>query len=130
MIFGGEPQGRDADDERFGVEQMQLSTTFWQPPIDALRDSDVPVVVGIGTESTGQLCDRSSRALAAALDLQPTMFPGDHIGFAEQPEPFAAALRDVLVHGQDIARPWDTYATNRGGQAWEAASTAASMRAS
>ncbi len=96
MMFGAEPDGRDAEDERFGVEQMHLSTTFWQPPINALRDGGVPVMVGIGAESAGELCDRSSRALAATLDLEPTMFPGDHIGFADQPDAFAVALRDTL----------------------------------
>lgn len=95
-IFGADPSGQDAEDERFGVEQMHQSTTFWQPPIDALRDSGVRLIVGIGTDSTGQLCDRSSRALAAALALEPTMFPGDHIGFADQPDAFAVALRDTL----------------------------------
>ena len=47
-------------------------------------------MVGIGEESTGQLCDRTSPALAAALGIEPTMFPGDHIGFAEDPDRFAA----------------------------------------
>lgn len=96
MIFGDEPAGRDAEDERFGVEQMHLLTTFWQPPIEALRDGGVAVVVGIGTESAGELCDRSSRALAAALDLEPTMFPGNHIGFTDQPDAFSVTLRHTL----------------------------------
>ncbi len=33
---------------------------------------------------------------AAALGIEPTMFPGDHIGFAEDPEAFAIRLRAVL----------------------------------
>ena len=53
-------------------------------------------MVGIGEESAGQLCDRTSRALAAALGIEPTMFPGGHIGFAEDPDGFAARLRAVL----------------------------------
>jgi hypothetical protein len=55
-------------------------------------------VVGIGEESGGQLCERTSTALAAALGIEPTMFPGGHIGFAENPDGFATRLRAVL-HG-------------------------------
>ncbi|MQA13433.1 MAG: hypothetical protein GEV09_04440 [Pseudonocardiaceae bacterium] len=37
-------------------------------------------------ESAGQICDRTSTALAAALGIEPTMFPGGHIAFAEDPD--------------------------------------------
>ena len=56
-------------------------------------------MVGIGDESTGQLCDRTSSALAAALGIEPTMFPGDHTGFADDPDGFATRLRTVLREG-------------------------------
>ncbi len=41
----------------------------------------------------------STRALAAELGVEPTMFPGDHIGFAEDPAAFATRLRAVLRRG-------------------------------
>ena len=40
--------------------------------------------------------DQTSRALAAELGIEPTMFPGGHTGFAEDPEGFAVRLRSVL----------------------------------
>jgi hypothetical protein len=63
------------------------------PDLAVLRDGGVRIVVGIGEESGGQLCERTSTALAAGLGIEPTRFPGDHIGFVAQPEPFAAVLR-------------------------------------
>lgn len=53
--------------------------------------------VGIGEASAGELCDRAGRALAAELGIAPTMFPGGHIGFAEDPASFAVRLREVLA---------------------------------
>ena len=53
-------------------------------------------MVGIGEASGGQLCDRTSRALATALGTDPVSFPGGHIGFLEDPEGFATRLRAVL----------------------------------
>lgn len=96
MLFGQEPTGRDAQDERYAVERMDLATTFWEPPLATLRTAGVPIAVGIGTDSTGQLCDRTSRALAVALGVEPTPFPGDHVGFAHLPDAFASALRDTI----------------------------------
>lgn len=96
MMFGDDPTGRDAEDERFGIEQMQLATTFWGVPLQTLQAVDVPIAVGIGADSTGQLCDRTSRALARALGLNSTMFPGDHVGFADQPQSFATVVRDTI----------------------------------
>ncbi|WP_372341970.1 hypothetical protein [Nocardia sp. CC227C] len=53
-------------------------------------------MVGIGAESTGQVCDRTSRALAAALRTEPVVFPGDHTGFLADPVGFAGTLRALL----------------------------------
>jgi pimeloyl-ACP methyl ester carboxylesterase len=92
--FGGELTGQAGADERFQFEHMLRGTTQWVPDLPALRDERL--LIGLGEDSTGELCDRTSRALAAALGKEPTMFPGGHIGFAEEPEPFAARLREVL----------------------------------
>ena len=75
---------------------MLRPTTRWQPDLAALRAAGARVVVGIGEASAGQVCDRTSRALAAELGIEPTMFPGGHTGFAEDPEGFAVRLRSVL----------------------------------
>jgi len=83
-------------DEHYQFAHMLRGTARWVPDLDALRSSSARVVVGIGQDSAGQLCDRASRVLAGALDLEPTIFPGDHHGFAEQPEAFADRLRTVL----------------------------------
>ena len=68
-----------------------------------MLNSAVNLVVGIGEDSANELCDRTSRALAAGLGAEPALFPGGHIGFAEDPAAFAARLRDVL--GIDGASP-------------------------
>ena len=95
--FARPPTGRDLDDERFAVEHMERATTFWDPPLAALAASDVAIVVGIGAASAGQFCDRTSRALGEALDLEPVVFPGGHTGFAEDPADFADVLRTALA---------------------------------
>lgn len=96
MMIGGERDPRAVADERYQFEHMLRATTRWLPDTAALRSGSTRVVVGIGEESAGQLCDRASRALAAALGVEPTMFPGDHIGFVGDPQRFAARLREVL----------------------------------
>ncbi|SCL37580.1 Pimeloyl-ACP methyl ester carboxylesterase [Micromonospora pallida] len=98
-MFGGERDPQAVADEHFQYAHMLIPTTRWQPDLAALRASATRIVVGIGEESTGQLCDRTSRALAAGLGLAPTMFPGDHIGFVDAPERFAVRLREVLGEG-------------------------------
>ncbi len=95
-MFAGERAPQEMADEHFQHAHMLRPTTRWEPDIAALRAATTRVVVGIGADSAGQLCDRTSRALATALGIEPTMFPGDHIGFAEDPEGFAARLRAVL----------------------------------
>ncbi|ADB30282.1 conserved hypothetical protein [Kribbella flavida DSM 17836] len=96
MMFGGDRDPRAVADERFWFEHELRPSTHWMPDPAVLRSAGIQVLVGIGQESSGQLCDHTSRRLAAALGVQPTLFPGDHTGFAEGPEAFAVVLRDVL----------------------------------
>jgi pimeloyl-ACP methyl ester carboxylesterase len=101
-MFAGEPNPRTIADNTYQNTRMLRPTTHWRPDIAALRSAAVRVVVGIGETSAGQLCDRTSRALAAALDTEPTMFPGGHTGFAEDPSGFAIRLRPVLADRREL----------------------------
>jgi pimeloyl-ACP methyl ester carboxylesterase len=96
MMFGPDRDERHLADERRWFAHELRATAGWVPDLDTLRAADSRIVVGIGTDSTGQLCDRTSRALAAELGVSPTMFSGGHTGFVEEPERFAAELRAVL----------------------------------
>jgi pimeloyl-ACP methyl ester carboxylesterase len=84
-----------ADERHFFLHELR-GTTSWQPDLAVLRAVPTRVVVGIGESSAGELCDRTSRALATRLGLEPTVFPGSHIGFLEDPVAFAARLREVV----------------------------------
>lgn len=88
---------QDIADERYQHDHMLRQTVDWEPDLGALRDGRTRVLVGIGEESGGQLCERVSLALASALTIEPTRFPGGHIGFADDPEAFATRLREVLA---------------------------------
>ncbi|GHJ08291.1 hydrolase [Micromonospora humidisoli] len=96
-MFGHEPDPQDAADERYQYLHTLRGTTRYQPDVTALRAGPTRVLVGLGEESAGELCDRSSRALAAALGVPPTMFPGGHIGFTDDPAGFAVRLREVIA---------------------------------
>ncbi len=98
-MFAGEPDPQAIADTSYQNTHMLRPTTHWQPDITALRSAATRVAVGIGETSAGQLCDRTSRALATALGTEPTMFPGGHTGFAEDPDGFATRLRSVLRDG-------------------------------
>ncbi|MFD9948306.1 alpha/beta fold hydrolase [Nonomuraea sp. NPDC059023] len=95
MMFGGERDPQDVADERRWFAHELHGTTHWAPDLDLLRAAP-RLVIGIGEESAGQLCDRTSRALGAALGIEPVVFPGDHTGFADDAGGFLPALRAVL----------------------------------
>lgn len=95
-VFGHELSGQQAADEEFSFAHMELPTTFWMPDLDVLRQGPVDLFVGIGEESAGELCDRTSRVLAAELGIEPVMFPGGHVGFTQDPKAFAERLVDVV----------------------------------
>ena len=73
-----------------------MPTTFWTPDLDAVRRWSDRLSIGIGEDSSGELCDRAARVLASALDVDPVMFPGGHIAFAEDPSSFVDRLGAVL----------------------------------
>jgi len=97
-MFGGERDPQAAADANVWFAHELRPTTRWLPDLTSLRAATTRIVVGIGDESGGQLCDRTSTAFAAALGIEPTMFPGGHIGFVEDPDRFTNRLRAVL-HG-------------------------------
>lgn len=99
MMFGGERDPRVVADERRWFAHELSPTTRWRPDLAALRSSGVRFVVGIGVDSAGQVCDRTSRALAGELGVQPTYFSGGHIGFVDDPAAFAPGLLAVLRDG-------------------------------
>jgi pimeloyl-ACP methyl ester carboxylesterase len=83
-----------------------LAMPTFAPDIDALRSSPVRIVVATGALGAGTMARRGGEALAAALGVDPVVFPGDHGGFAahawapnNDPAAFAATLRDVLAAG-------------------------------
>lgn len=95
-MFGGDRAPQQLADERYFFTRELRPTTRWQPDVAALRTLPTRVMIGIGEDSTDELCDRTSRALAAQLDIEPTMFPGGHTGFVDDPNTFADRVRDVL----------------------------------
>lgn len=91
---GDEATARQAADERHFFLHEMRETVRWAPDLDRLRDARI--AVGIGDTSAGQLCDLTSRALAAGLGRAPEPFPGGHVGFVEDAAAFARRLREVL----------------------------------
>ncbi|MEU2391471.1 alpha/beta hydrolase [Streptomyces sp. NPDC007369] len=96
QMFGGARDAQQVTDERRWFAHEMRASTYWRPDLAALRRAACRIVVGIGEDSTGQLCDRTARALAQALDTDPTAFPGGHTGFVDNHEAFALRLRAVM----------------------------------
>ncbi|MFJ3948649.1 alpha/beta hydrolase [Streptomyces sp. Je 1-4] len=96
QMFGEDRDPRQVADERRWFAHEMRASTYWRPDTAALRMAAPRIVVGIGEDSAGQLCDRTSSALAQALGTGPAKFPGGHTGFVETPDAFATRLRVVL----------------------------------
>lgn len=101
-MFGGERDPQQVADETFSFAHEMGPTTCWRSDIAALRDGRTRIVVD---GSAGQLCDRTSSALATTLGIDSTSFPNGHIGFVENPDGFAARLREVRVESQATTPP-------------------------
>lgn len=91
----GELAKQLADSARFFDHELR-HTTRYVPDVAALGAGPARIVVGLGAESGHLLTDATTRALAALLDQEPVIFPGDHGGFMGVPGEFASTLRAVL----------------------------------
>ncbi|WP_433734277.1 alpha/beta fold hydrolase [Nocardia sp. CA-129566] len=97
QMFGGEREPRQLASERYWFDHELRGTIIWEPNSDVLQSIPARIIIGIGADSTDQLCDRASRALGTAIGVTPTIFPGGHTGFVEDPVAFATRLREVLA---------------------------------
>jgi pimeloyl-ACP methyl ester carboxylesterase len=95
----GEPDPQAIADEQFFFAHTLRPTTRWRANLTTLGQPLPRIIIGVGEASTGQLCARTSAALAAALYTTPVVFPGDHVGFLFAPDQFAACLRAALHKG-------------------------------
>ncbi|HVW40823.1 MAG TPA: alpha/beta hydrolase [Amycolatopsis sp.] len=78
----------------FGRELVQLYD--YLPDVDALRGTQVPIVLAAGEGSRGRYHYRPARTLALELGLPFVEMPGAHLAPQRNPEAFAAALGEVL----------------------------------
>ncbi|MCV7421879.1 alpha/beta hydrolase [Mycobacterium yunnanensis] len=98
-----EPQGEPVDPEQATAEGARFflhdlaPTTQYVPDFEALRASPTRIVIGLGAESGHLLTQRTSVAVADRLGVPTTDFPGDHGGFMDPTNGFAARLREVLA---------------------------------
>lgn len=95
-IEPAEPSAKQqADDELFFLRMLKPFTRHL-PDVERLRGGPVRVVVAVGDGSGPEVARRSAEALADRLGQTPTVFPGHHGGFMDDPVGFAAAIRRVL----------------------------------
>ena len=101
--------GLPADDDGSRDDPLlsrNLAMPAFEPDLAAVRASPVRIVPAIGAQGEGTMARRGGEALAAALGVDPVVFPGDHGGFAanqwspgNDPAAFATKLREVLLAG-------------------------------
>jgi pimeloyl-ACP methyl ester carboxylesterase len=98
QMFGGDDRDpAQVASERYWFGNEYRGTVYWQPDLELLRSVSPRIILGIGETSSDQLCDRTSRALAAAIGSEIALFPGGHTGFVEDPIAFGERLREVLT---------------------------------
>lgn len=106
---GPDPQmfGMPAEDDGTRTDpllgQNMITSTAYEPDIDALTRAPTHIVIAVGEGSGAQLARRGGEAVAAQLGLTPVVFPSDHAGFlggeygqTGDPDAFAAKLHEVL----------------------------------
>jgi pimeloyl-ACP methyl ester carboxylesterase len=84
--------------------QHMITSTHYEPDVDALGSASTQIVMAAGEESEGQMTSRGAFAVAERLGTKPVIFPSDHGGFlggeygqTGQPDAFAAKLHEVLA---------------------------------
>ncbi|MGI9084864.1 MAG: alpha/beta fold hydrolase [Aeromicrobium sp.] len=103
--------GMPADDDGSRIDPLlsgvSNAITAYVPDVDALTLAPTRIVLAAGVESEGTFTGRTAAATAEALDLPLVVFPSHHggfmggeLGYAGEPEAFAARLHEVLDGGR------------------------------
>jgi pimeloyl-ACP methyl ester carboxylesterase len=99
----GMPSEDDGDRTNPLIRNMP-SVIAYRPDVDALRALGNRLVLAAGVESGQTMAARGARAIAAAVGIPVTEFPGSHGSFQDQPPmypgipvEFGARLREVLT---------------------------------
>ena len=100
----GMPDEDDGSRDSPLLSDRSWAITGYEPDVDALRAAPTRVLIAVGEESAEVFTGRTSRAVAARLGQEATVFPSHHggflgpeFGYPGQPEAFARRLREVLV---------------------------------
>ncbi|GAA1686593.1 alpha/beta fold hydrolase [Fodinicola feengrottensis] len=94
---GPELGGRLASNFGFFVgHEMPPTIQEYEPDLEKLRTSGVPVVVGVGEPRKDTMQDEIQAALAAKLGVEAVDFPSYHHGYLTAPEAFAQRLMDSI----------------------------------
>jgi pimeloyl-ACP methyl ester carboxylesterase len=100
----GLPTEDDGSRDDLLLGRNMATMPWFEPDLDALRTPAVRLVPAVSATGEGTMAYRGGSALAAALRIEPVVFPGDHGGFAtnewspnNDPAAFAAKLREVLA---------------------------------
>jgi pimeloyl-ACP methyl ester carboxylesterase len=70
--------------------------SLYEPKVATLRKGKPRIVIGLGEQSKGQPIYEMGTALAEKLGVELVGFPGDHMGFESNAEPFAETLDKAL----------------------------------
>jgi pimeloyl-ACP methyl ester carboxylesterase len=76
----------------------------FEPDFAALKESGVPIVIGVSDVSRAYYPARGGEAVAARLGVEVVEFPGPHAGYTEKPAEFAVTLRETLAGLRQPAR--------------------------
>jgi pimeloyl-ACP methyl ester carboxylesterase len=95
----------DDGDRSNAIFRNSPTCQTYVPDLDALRALGDRFTIGVGAESSQEWPARGARSVAAALGVEPVVFPGSHNGFsggeygqpAGDPDGFATTLRHVLT---------------------------------
>lgn len=100
----GLPAGDDGSRDNPLLSGDAAPVSGYRPDPATLLASGTRLVLAVGERTGDALTARTTAALARALGLEPTSFPGDHGGFlggeygqVGEPAAFAARLREVLA---------------------------------
>ena len=101
------PQGEPTPEQKEAMANMMRNMDFWfrhyfqavadyEPDFEALKNSPVRIVSGVGNDSRGELAHEGGVGLAKRLGSEAVVFPGAHGGFDSHAAEFAKKLKEVL----------------------------------